>query len=245
MTLMLHCGANPATMTDLSRVTLPESTPTFQPIAHDLIAQMTLEAVRKQHPGADINEAYGMTAEGNRMFGVLDVILDGSDHGPCYGMRNDHGKTLSSAVCGGGKVFVCDNLAFSSDGVTFFRKHTKNIVRDLETIILKSVQQSAHEFSMIEDRWEAMRDLGVSLNTGYGMLGIAAGTGVLTPTQFNQSRRAWRDDERHGPRTQYSLYQAFTEGAKKGNPADMMTRYPKIDDFFRNEECLILWEDAA
>ena len=231
MSLVLHCGANPATMLALARVELPQETETFKPVAHDVIAQMALEAVKAKHDGATVRESYGMTKDGSRMFGVLDVLLDGGEHGPAYGMRNDHGKTLSSAVSGGAKVFVCDNLAFSSSGLTFFRKHTKNIMRDLGGMIVEAVDRSSDEFTKIQNRWLLMQEEDISLDHGYGVLGQAAGREVITSNQFNRARVAWRDDERHGGRTMYSLYQAFTEGAKSGNPSDMMYRYPRIDDF--------------
>jgi hypothetical protein len=60
-----------------------------------------------------------------KMFGAWDIAQRGNeDMTWAVGIRNAMDKSMCIGLMAGTRVFVCDNLAFSSDGVVIKRKHT-------------------------------------------------------------------------------------------------------------------------
>ena len=86
--------------------------------------------------------------DGARYFGLLQVV-NGShpeDFGLVVGLRNSHDKSFPAGLVVGASVFVCDNLSFSGE-VTFERKHTANMLRDLSWMISETVSSVSDRLS--------------------------------------------------------------------------------------------------
>lgn len=79
-----------------------------------------------------VTEAHGLTKDGNRYFGLLQVAngTNPDGFGLVVGVRNSHDKTFPAGLVMGASVFCCDNLSFSGE-VRLARKHTAHIERDL------------------------------------------------------------------------------------------------------------------
>ena len=233
--LMLHCGGEIATLEQIAAAPVPEATDSYCPISHIDFVHMLDESTRR-HFGTDteITSTYGLTRDGARMFGVVDIKMESGQHCLSIGVRNSLDKKFSAGVALGAKVFVCDNLCFSSSGINVFRKHTPNIVRDLRPMIDNAITLSTDEYRVISESWEAMKEIPVSLDMGYKGIGLAQGHGVLTPTQASVAFQEWQQPshEEFEDRNAFCLYQAFTEAAKKGRPELIMDRYPAINAFF-------------
>jgi hypothetical protein len=74
-----------------------------------------------------------------------------SEYGCVLGLRNSYDKSCSTGLCIGATVFVCDNLSFSGSQITFERKHTANLLRDLSWIITQIVDQLPTHFNRQSD----------------------------------------------------------------------------------------------
>ena len=79
-----------------------------------------------------ISEAHGLSADGLRYFGLMEVAncQQTQDYAYVLGLRNSHDKRFPAGLAVGASVFVCDNLSFSGE-IKIARKHTRHIVRDL------------------------------------------------------------------------------------------------------------------
>ena len=133
--LVLHCGARAIGREQLAAIPCPAATATWHPIPHiELVNQ--IERSLKKSNMTIVHESYGVTEDNARMFGLLQVANCNNDKDYAYviGVRGAIDKSLSRGLAVGSSVFVCDNLAFSSE-IVMHRKQTINIMRDLPAMV--------------------------------------------------------------------------------------------------------------
>ena len=137
--LYLHCGASAVTRERVAEVITPARTDTWVPIPHERLLTGVQQSL--EHSGLHIvTEAHGLTRDGNRYFGLLQVEngSNPSDFGLVVGIRNSHDKTFPAGLVLGASIFVCDNLSFSGS-VRIARKQTAHIERDLPQLVERAV----------------------------------------------------------------------------------------------------------
>lgn len=136
--LVLHCGASNVQAVDVERATTPRGTETHYPIPHAELVEVTKNVAEAGYGLEIVNEAHGMTHDGDRYFGLFEfragLNMPYADYAPVIGLRNSHDMAFSASLAIGSSVFVCDNLAFSGE-VRISRKHTRNIMRDLPLMV--------------------------------------------------------------------------------------------------------------
>jgi hypothetical protein len=216
--LLLHCGSNEVSREELNRVRTPAATQTWQPIPHNLLLRQ-VESTLPSYGMRVVSEAHGLSHDGNRYFGLLEVA-NGSNH-PEYsrvvGIRNSHDKRFPAGLVMGSQVLVCDNLSFSGE-VKVSRKHTSMILSDLSHLIDDAVAQVDscwHEQAIRIERYQecSMRDPVVHDLTIHALdRGILCGSQV--PKVLSEYREPRHDAFR--PRTLWSWFNACTE-VLKGN----------------------------
>lgn len=135
---MLHAGAEPVEYGELIRLPIPDPTETHVPIAHNAVVDMVKYSLG--FFGHDIvAEHYGVTPDGLRFFGVIELKSQYGDYTDTVGLRNSHDKKFPIGISFGSKVFVCDNLAFNGEHV-IKRKHTKNAKFALPSLVAEVVE---------------------------------------------------------------------------------------------------------
>ncbi|MBT6012439.1 MAG: hypothetical protein HOG80_13785, partial [Candidatus Marinimicrobia bacterium] len=71
MSLLLHCGAEDATINDLAAIPLPQETRTYKPVGHDALANMLSSMAVNLLPEFELdNTQFGLARDGAKMFGV-------------------------------------------------------------------------------------------------------------------------------------------------------------------------------
>ncbi|MEX2382954.1 MAG: DUF932 domain-containing protein [Opitutales bacterium] len=216
--LLLHCGSDAVPREELSKVRTPAPTRTWQPIPHPLLLHQ-VEAALPRYGMRVVSQAHGLSHDGNRYFGLLEVA-NGSNHpdfSRVLGIRNSHDKRFPAGLVLGNQVLVCDNLSFSGE-IKVARKHTTFILNDLPHLIDDGVcrlRDSWHEQDRrIEDYQRCqMRDPIVHDLTIHALdRGIICGSQV--PKVLQEYREPRHDAFR--PRTLWSWFNACTE-TLKGN----------------------------
>lgn len=143
--LILHCGARAIDRATLASIPCPEPTETWHPISHIHLVNEVERALAASNMTI-VNESYGVTEDNARMFGLLQVAAQGvaatTDYAYVIGLRGAIDKSLSRGLAVGSNVFVCDNLAFSSE-IVMHRKQTKNILEDLPLMVDTAIGQLA------------------------------------------------------------------------------------------------------
>ena len=103
-------------------------TKTFHPVHHREIIGAIKQSLSTF--GLEIVKAeYILAAEGKKLFSVWDLNQGNSNLCWSIGIRNSMDRSLAFGITCGSRVFICDNLAFSGEYITF-RRHTSGLDAD-------------------------------------------------------------------------------------------------------------------
>jgi len=148
MSLILHAGARRAPIEEIKALPEPQGLGARHvPVPHGVLIDLLREKADKA--GFTFRkEEHALTPDNATYFGVFDLGWEGpADYhaanqswGVSLGLRNNHTRRMSAAMCFGQRVFVCDNLAFHGEHEVF-RRHTREILRDLGQEIEGALRQ--------------------------------------------------------------------------------------------------------
>jgi hypothetical protein len=216
--LVLHCGAAKVERSQLTDIVTPQGGQTWCPIPHaTLVAEVEGALVRANM--RIVSEAHGLSADGARYFGLLQVANgeEQGDYSYVLGLRNSHDKRFPAGLVVGSAVFVCDNLSFSGE-INIARKHTRFITRDLPGLVAGAVGQLGDRWHSQAERIDAYRQHELSDVQAHDMIIRALDNRAITVTQVPGILKEWRTP-RHpefsaGGSTAWRFLNAVTETAK-------------------------------
>jgi hypothetical protein len=217
--LLLHCGAQLKTKEEVFAVPAPPATATYTPLPYESF----INRIEKQLAVEGISiteERLALAKDGQRLFGLMALTIPGfvtNDYGCVLGLRTSYDRSFANGVSIGAAVFVCDNLSFSGD-VTFERKHTAGMLRDLSWMISETVSTLPMRFAAQSATFEAFKRRQISDKDAHDLaiqLWDAEAIGVL---EIPQVVREWRQP-RHpefvqSGKTAWRLFNAATEVIK-------------------------------
>lgn len=234
MTLLLHCGGEQVTREMVEAVPVPQATSTWRPVPYKHALDFLHHTIEDKLKLPVVSEAYGLNKAGDQMFGLITLQTDSSESGLSIGMRQSYNKSLSLGLAVGAQVFVCDNLCFSGSAFRVLRKNTTNVWRDFRSLVQAQVAMALGHYDNIQVDTERLKAIPCSVRRGYSFLGVMLGEGLLTPTQASVAFGDWNKPrhEDFSDRNLWGLYNAVTEGLKKGAPAKILDRHAKAHDFF-------------
>lgn len=233
-TLMLHCGGELVTREQVELVYRPEATNTYHPVGHGQIIDMAKEVVDYRLGYKIRSEQYGLNKDGMQLFFAITYDTE-TESGFTIAGRNSYDKSLSAAFVGGTRVFVCDNLALRGDSFKVQRKHTKNVWTDLQSLCDEAVQGANRANIDMVEMWRRMRMVPVEKDRGFEIMGRALGYDVVKPQQVTLAMDAWGEDLHGFGRSLFGVYQAFTEGCKRGAANTMIDRLTCVNEFMARE----------
>lgn len=233
--LMLHAGAAEATLEQVAVVVTPEARGEWVPIPHLTLLDSVKTALLESGMRVT-SEAFGLWVDGSRFFAVLGV--QNGENRPDYqtlvGLRNSHDMSIAAGLVLGSRVFVCDNNAFSGE-VSFARKHTTNILRDLPILSTRAVERLHAIRGWQDERIEAYKayELGEE-RTVNNFVVETLDAGILPATKIKPLLKEWRTPRHDAfkPRCAWSFFNAYTEtmkGAFTQLPARTMTLHRMFD----------------
>lgn len=191
----------------------------YQPIGHNFLIEKTKSHLREG--GFDIRgESHNLARDGKRYFGLFEVAhqnRENGERGTVIGLRNAHDKCFPAGLCAGDAPFVCDNLIFTNT-VKLSRRHTKNILAELDHVIARTLGQ-LFDFWMGQDkRVEAYKNAELSNAQVHDLVIRAYQAGAIPKTKVTDVVDQWQksDHPEFWDRNMNSLYNSFTE-VYKGN----------------------------
>ena len=113
-TMTLCAYGTKLTREELARVATPAATATHKPIPHIAVVEKLIEALGFRQIGI-VQEEYAVSADGMRMFGVMDLSSGFQGCRFAIGLRNSHDKSFRLSCTVGLRIFVCENLAFHGE----------------------------------------------------------------------------------------------------------------------------------
>ncbi|OGV40389.1 MAG: hypothetical protein A2X48_23565 [Lentisphaerae bacterium GWF2_49_21] len=229
--LILHCGARTATRDELKDVLTPKPTMSWKPVPHYEVAEFVTHVAK--HRGYEIvKEEYGLTGDGMKMFGVLNFANGGSTGCTrALGIRNSHDKSFALGLVVGERIAVCDNMAFGGE-VVIHRKHTSRI--EIEELIPQAFDRLAYQYVRLEERIGEMKIEAVSVDQARVITVMAAEIKAIPSCDILTVLKEFKEPrhEEFSDPTKWSLYNGFTETAKKYSPARADYCYRRLAGLF-------------
>lgn len=229
--LILHCGSERVSRSDLKDVLTPIPTNTHKPVPHIQIAELICHEA--QHRGYAItSEEYGLNPNGSKMFGVLRFHPEGNpEYSRALGLRNSHDKSMSVGLTVGLSVLVCDNLCFGGES-TIKRKHTSGI--EIEELIPQAFDNLDHQFFRLERDVDGLKMHSITVTGAKLMTVKAAEFGIINSSDIIPVLNEFRNPrhEAFANHNRWSLYNSFTEIAKKYTPVRANQCYKGLGKLF-------------
>lgn len=222
--LILHTGGETATWDQLEAVPTPEATKSWKPIPHSQLVQDVMTTLERTGLRAK-ETAFATYQGGARFFGLLGLDCEGGggDYQLVVGLRNSHDRSFPVGMTVGSRVFVCDNLAFSSE-IQVVRRHTRYLMDDLPRLISTAVGHISASAETQEQRFAHYKEVEFSDMQAHDILVQAIDVQAIRTTWLPKVLEQWRAPaheefaERHDA---WRLWNGFTEILKKVSPNDL------------------------
>lgn len=222
--LILHCGASRIERHELMAMPEPKAQgERHQPVHHGDYVEM-VDAALKDAGLTVAEEAFGVTREGARFFGMMRItgpsIVDGGDeYGFTLGLRGSHDRSLDRSLAAGGHVFVCDNLAFSGDHRVGTRQ-TTNVLDRLPEMIRGLIFEAGGWSERLAEQYDSYKRKMLTAEKADALLTGMVRRGVVVPSEMGRLIDAW-DSPPHAEFEEPNVWRAFnaaTEVLKPRNP---------------------------
>lgn len=231
MSLLLHAGAQSATKFEVFETPTPPPTDTHFPVPHGQLVQKVTNQI--EAGGWKVTEEeFGLWGDENEMLFALLQIANGKahdDYGFAIGLRNAHNKRFAASLALGNHVFVCDNLSISGE-ITFGRKHTRHIARDLDRLIAEAMGRLWEGRNAWDQRIQSYKDRPLSETEVHDILIRSMDAKVMANSYITKVLDEWRTPthEEFLPRNAWSLHNAYTQVFKATNPLDLSARTTRL-----------------
>lgn len=233
-----HSNSNLVTEAEArNRAFFPLESTSYKPVYNGTLIDMIRDGADRWIHASPLKTQYAMNKTGTRMFGTMTFDMGFPGRMLNFGFGNSYDKSMSLRFVSGAQIFICDNLCYNGDAVSWVRKHTTHVMRDLEIKVKEAIQKAEAQFYEMNDKLIAFKEIPISQNRGFELLGLASGQKVLPETAISVAREDWIKPrhEEFEERTAYSLYNCFTEGCKKGEAGKRIERQIKTHAFFERE----------
>jgi Single-strand binding protein family len=116
-----------------------------------------LEALSFRQIGV-VREEYAVSADGMKMFGVMDLTSGFQGCRFAIGLRNSHDKSFRLSCTVGLRVFVCENLAFHGEYTPVLAKHSKNfLLEDSLAVGVDRIQRNFGPLKRQVEQWQSIQ----------------------------------------------------------------------------------------
>ena len=224
------------TIEDIHSVPLPAQTRTYFPVGHKELSDK-IEEVFADVGRTVEDRGYFLKNGGDAMLGMLKMRAKNEsemDVPLTIMMRNSYDKSHAAGLASGPGVSYCLNMCIAGEDITYLRKHTRYVWRDLETMIHNAASTAETRYQSRLGEIDRLKSLPIQDLNGAEILGNLAFRDILKPRMFSEAMREWKNPRFQAfvPRNAWSLYNAVTWGIKKGSPVHISTKNPAAHEFF-------------
>lgn len=230
MSMLLHAGGQECALEDLQDIPMPVETRSYKPVSHYDLALNIARVAGDLLAGFTLHKSeYGTARNNAQLFGVHTFQNGNTELGLSIAFRNSLDKSLAISLATGSQVFICDNLALQGE-IIRIRKHTTNVMADLEMMIITGVLRARSNFSSVVEDAETMKQVEIENDGAFRALGHLFGHKVLSPRQMPVALKEWEQPSHaeFEPRTLWSLYNSVTEALKSSPPQSILERHIQL-----------------
>ena len=230
--ILAHGGARKLSREELATIPAPVGSPTHRPIAHHEIVNALVETLGFRQISV-VRDEYAVSADGMKMFGVLDLATGFEGCRFSIGLRNANDKSMRLALTVGYRVFVCDNMAFHGDFTPVLAKHSKHF--SLVDSLAVGVDRMQRNFEPMRQQVEAWQRLQLPDIEAKLIIYRAFVEGELeVPRHLARRVHDLYFEPQYpefAPRTMWSLSNAFTSGIKELDPVPQFNATARLGAF--------------
>lgn len=225
-------GNQKITREELALLPTPPGTTTHKVIPHIDVVNAVVETLGFRHI-AVVKDEYAVSPDTNKMFGIMELDQTFTGCRFAIGLRNAHDKSMRLALTVGYRVFVCENMAFSGDFEPVLAKHSKNF--NLIQAVSIGIDDMQRNFKPMVEAVELWR--GHQLTDTDAKMTIYR---AFIEGDLEAPKHLARDvhelyfnpqTEEFGPRTMWSLSNAFTSAFKQLDPVPQFRATAKLAGF--------------
>ena len=220
------------TRNEVMSIPAPPFTKSWHPFSH-------ADVIRAIHIGAEVNslditnERYDLTGGGAHMFASYDVkgtdLVPNPDAGYQIGFRNSIGKLTSVGITCGTDVFVCSNMCFSGQYITF-RKHTSGLeIEELYSIAISAINNIKPRLTEMMKWHESLRKHYLPPNQIKNLTYDAMDLGVFAPSKFRQFQKSFEEESATHGRNLYAWHGAGTRTLRENSLSMVSNRTPILN----------------
>jgi hypothetical protein len=219
----------------------PRPTNRHYPIAYQHIIE-TVEKVMWNLFGFEmVQETYALGGKSREtgmyqmMYGLFTYDTGNPRFGLNVAFRGSHFQKLAAAVAAGVAAFVCDNGCLSGDSFKVSRKNTQFGEIEFAQMIEGNAHAMVQDYRNMLGEYETFEAIDITHDRGFEILGLMTGQKVIKADQLSVAFESWINppQEDWEPRNMFSLYNAVTEGLKKGSVRDKFSDQMDAHQWFR------------
>ena len=230
-TLVAHCGARKVTREELKEVPVPEATRTHLPLSHYEIVNVLEESLSFRHLSV-VRDEYAVSADGMKMFGIMD-LNNGFEGGRfSIGLRNSNDKSMRVGLVAGYRVMVCENKMLVGDFNPLLAKHSKNF--NLIDALSVAVDRIQRNIGGVEKSIEFKKNYELDEESARNMIYRAFLVDKFPMSLMRSLHHEFfvaPSYEEFKPRNLWSLENAFTSCFKKLKPVQQFEATAKLGKF--------------
>jgi hypothetical protein len=209
--LVLHRGAREVDIEELDKVPCPHPTDTWFPVKHSVVLDRVSQTLTGAGFGIEAMQL-SLARDNQRFFGTL-TLKNRLNNDACLavGVRNSTDKSFPIGLVCGSRVFVCDNLCFSSE-IVIARRHTRYGADRFNEAVSKAVLGLREYQASATQRIAQLQNWELSILEADSLLLKSFETGIVSSRLLPAVIAAWRSPEHveFQPRNGWSLLNAFT-----------------------------------
>lgn len=231
-TLVIHAGGFQVQREQLYGLPIPESTPTWKPLAHHLLVDSIHEEAARR--GIVVKrEMYALQRQKNMLVGIMVLDWAGTDEfATCLAFRHSNDMSEAIKLYAGVRVFACDNTSVSGNEIILKKKHTHGfaIHREMPEAFDRYQEGTLTLRKSIED----LRNDGVDTPRAREIVFDIFRKKLVPIKLFHPVVQEWYAGEEKTPGQQnmWMLHNHFTAAAKRLKAEPFMNAQGKIGKYF-------------
>jgi len=233
---------------ELQNIEPPAKTSTYFPVAHSQFYQLCC-IIGAEFDLPFKSDKIEISKNGDRAYIQIHFEHNkNKDYQLTVAFRSAYDKSASIGVASGPSIIICSNQIIHGEDITVYRKHTKNIMIDLEEIIRTAIQVSLQNYEKRISWVESKKETILTKKQGLIILGAARTFGILSNKTLPVALDHWNEpvfEQFKNETNLFGIYQALTWAFHKERPGLKLELYKKLKEFINsietNENADLLW----
>lgn len=215
---------------------VPQATDTYSPIPHMVFLGDIGRKIREAGFRSHNNRLY-CNLRGTQVVGFTDIIQDRLSEDSfgmrlSFGFKNSYDKSMSAAIVLGASVAICTNGVIAGDLIAFKRKHTGNVLAEVNEKLNEAVTKISSVFSRLVTDARIMAEYQLTPKQKAEILGVMYfEEEIVSPNQLSIVKKELHSSETFKGDSLWDLYNHVTVALKTSPARTYVEDHIRLHDF--------------